>query len=107
MKFNKKPLIIAMLLFSMLGTTFYLTTNVDSRTVQPSPLKATQNPFDAVVEGDINGDGKVTVLDIGLLVNHLKQFHAMDMNNDNKITIKDLNLLVEEIFGEPRKVNIP
>lgn len=107
MKFNKKPLIVAALLFSMLGATFYLTTNVSSRTVQPKPLKSIENPFDKIVEGDINMDGKIDVLDINLLVSHLAKFHAMDMNNDGKITIKDLNLLVEKIYGAPTKVTIP
>lgn len=108
MKFNKKPLITITLLAFILGATFYLTTlPVDSRTVQSKILKVTEDPFDKIVEGDINGDGRIDVLDISSLVNYLRKFHAMDMNNDNKINIKDLNLLVKKIYGISTKVTIP
>ncbi len=105
MKFNKKPLIIGAILISMLAATFYLATNVESKAI-PSKFIPKARPFDEVVEGDINFDGRIDVIDLTLIISYLKEFHAMDMDNNGKINMDDVNLLSKEIFGSDLKATM-
>lgn len=59
-----------------------------------------------VINGDIDRNGKVNVLDLTALIDFLKAFHAMDVNDDNKIDSKDIQVLVEIIFGAGVKITI-
>lgn len=57
--------------------------------------------FTIIVKGDINGDGRVTTVDLNILVNHLTddekaltdpiKLRATDLNNDGRITTVDYN----------------
>lgn len=56
-----------------------------------------------IVYGDVNGDGKVSIVDAGLLIQHCrkmivlseKQLKVCDLNGDGKVTINDAGLLVQ------------
>lgn len=56
-----------------------------------------------ILYGDINGDGKVNVIDAGLLVQHCRkittlsdeQLKACDLNGDGKVNVIDAGLLVQ------------
>ena len=109
MKFFTKPtryiiLYYIILLVSAFGIIFYATNSVNSKPITPKPLISSHGVFDQIVEGDINFDGKVDIMDIVLLIDHLKKFHAMDMNNDKKVNMKDIELLIKQIFGSSAKI---
>ena len=56
-----------------------------------------------ILYGDVNGDGKVNVIDAGLLVQHCRklttltndQLKACDVNGDGKVNVIDAGLLVQ------------
>lgn len=56
-----------------------------------------------ILYGDVNGDGKVSIVDAGLLIQHCrkmivlseKQLKVCDLNGDGKVTINDAGLLVQ------------
>lgn len=58
-----------------------------------------------VIVGDINGDGKITLKDATLLLQHVNkvatlensQLAAADINGDGKITLKDATLLLQYV----------
>ena len=55
--------------------------------------------------GDINGDGKVSLLDYGLVIAHVKrtkllegeQLQRADVNGDNKVTLLDYGLILAHV----------
>ena len=59
----------------------------------------------AVLYGDLNGDGKVNIRDLGLLQQKLNGWNitivetAADLNGDQKINIRDLGLLQQHLNG--------
>lgn len=67
-------------------------------------LKLNQTEYSIVITGDLNGDGRISLIDISKLVLHYngkKEFElrgaskeAGDMNNDNKISLKDVSKLI-------------
>ena len=59
---------------------------------------------DEGVKGDVNGDGKVEVDDLNLLINAILSgegidLNSMDVNGDGKVEIDDLNLVINIILG--------
>ena len=59
-----------------------------------------------IVRGDANNDGKITVTDIAVVVNHILQlsntefsFFGADANGDNQITVTDIGVIVDMILG--------
>ena len=58
-----------------------------------------------VKKGDINGDGKVTLLDYGLVLAHVKRTKLLtgdmleraDVNGDNKVTLLDYGLILAHV----------
>lgn len=70
------------------------------------------NEFGEIVEtddvepGDANGDGRVTVTDIGVVVNDILQLAndsysegGADANKDGKVTVTDIGAIVDIILG--------
>ena len=62
--------------------------------------------FSNVIRGDANGDGRVTVTDIGMVVNHILQLatagyseEGADANGDGKVTVTDIGAIVNIILG--------
>ena len=57
------------------------------------------------LKGDVNGDGKVTLLDYGLVLAHVKrtkllegeQLQRADVNGDNKVTLLDYGLILAHV----------
>ena len=76
------------------------------------------NPLDSTFEievgtslnGDVNGDGQITIADVTALVNiilgkdnaepHLYDHEAADVNGDGTVTIADVTALVNRILGK-------
>ena len=59
-----------------------------------------------VVIGDVDGDGKVSIKDVSVLIDHLlgaetEIFIAAnaDMNGDNAITIADVSKLIDQLLA--------
>ena len=58
-----------------------------------------------ILKGDLNGDGKVNIRDLGLLQQHLNGWEVeiltdvADLNADGKINIRDLGLLQQYLNG--------
>lgn len=58
------------------------------------------------IEGDANGDGKVTVTDIAVVVNQILQLpntdyssYGADANGDGSVTVTDIGVIVDIILG--------
>ena len=70
-------------------------------------LKIGDMSYTIIVNGDINGDSKLTVTDISLVKNHLvknkeltgNSSKAADLNYDDKISVTDLSKLKMKIVG--------
>ena len=66
-------------------------------------VEVSEEPEPTIVYGDINGDGKVNVIDAGLLVQHCRkittlseeQLKVCDLNGDGKVNVIDAGLLVQ------------
>lgn len=57
----------------------------------------------AGVRGDVNGDGKVTITDVTLIVDHINNdtyAENADLNDDKKITITDVTLDIDIINAQ-------
>lgn len=59
---------------------------------------------DEGIKGDVNGDGKVEIDDLNLLINDIlnstvRNLNAEDLNGDGKIEVDDMNLLINIILG--------
>ena len=62
--------------------------------------------------GDANGDGKVTVTDIAVVVNHILQLPnadfsltGADANGDGEVTVTDIGVIVDIILGNNADAN--
>lgn len=61
-----------------------------------------------IIKGDVNGDGRITQLDLFLIRAHLlesvplteKSFIAADINDDGKISISDLVFVRMHLLGQ-------
>ena len=95
-----KGLIIAALLTSIVGGSLWLaeTESSEARAIAPKS-QTTKSLFDGVLKGDGNNDGRITVLDLALLIDYVRFQVAMDLNNDKKVNEKDVEILVDQIFG--------
>ncbi len=66
-----------------------------------------------VLPGDVNGDGKVNVRDLGLLQQHLNGWKvtvadaACDVNADGKRNVRDLGLLQQHLNGWDVELGVP
>lgn len=77
------------------------TARVKTGMILKSTLGNQKLTFTIIVKGDINGDGRVTTVDLNILVNHLTddekaltdpiKLRATDLNNDGRITTVDYN----------------
>lgn len=62
--------------------------------------------FETFVQGDVNGDGSVTIADVTALVNIIlgkstaPASGVADVNNDGTVTIADVTALVNIILGK-------
>ena len=61
------------------------------------------DPF-AIIQGDVNGDGKVNVSDVAALVNMILGITPMDdvaadVNGDSKVNVSDISALINLILG--------
>lgn len=73
----------------------------------PAVARVTVTEKREYIPGDLNGDGKVTIKDLGLLRKYLvntvefseQQMKAADLNGDGKITIKDLGVMRKYLVG--------
>jgi len=49
--------------------------------------------------GDVNKDGKVNIVDIGLIIDHYGEaplvYTNADLNNDGKVTIIDIGIVID------------
>ncbi|MCQ2288724.1 MAG: leucine-rich repeat protein [Muribaculaceae bacterium] len=59
---------------------------------------------DEGIKGDVNGDGKVEIDDLNLLLNAVLNgddidLNTMDINGDGKVEVDDMNLLINIILG--------
>ena len=69
-------------------------------------LKVNEEKFKLIVNGDINGDGKLTVTDISKLVLHIVELQTLegnpvlgaDMNKDGKISTTDISQMKKYIL---------
>lgn len=63
--------------------------------------------YDIVIYGDINGDGKISVVDLVMMQKHIlgtsglsgAYFQAADISRDGSVTVKDLVLLQKHILN--------
>jgi hypothetical protein len=62
-------------------------------------VKLTSSVSAATFIGDVNGDGKVDIVDIGIVIDNYAripiQKPAADINNDNKVDIIDIGLVID------------
>jgi len=65
-----------------------------------------------ITPGDANGDGKVTVTDIAVVVNHILQLPnadfsltGADANGDGEVTVTDIGVIVDIILGNNADAN--
>ena len=68
----------------------------------PNPVpKPDPKPDEKIIKGDINNDGKVTVIDLAMIKSHLEKIVVLkgdkeklaDLNGDGKITVIDLAMI--------------
>ena len=60
-----------------------------------------------IIKGDVNGDGRITPLDLQLIQLHIlgkltldnNAFIAADVNNDGRVSITDLAALNKHLLG--------
>ena len=60
-----------------------------------------------IIKGDVNGDGRITQLDLSLMKGHIlgkftpdnNALIAADVNNDGKVNITDLAALKKHLLG--------
>lgn len=57
--------------------------------------------------GDVNGDNKVNVTDVGMVIDHILERTlvnfikaAADMNNDGKVNVTDVGLIIDDILSD-------
>ena len=85
------------------ANTAYITVSADA----PAELKVyTQAEYDELpdgVPGDLSGDGKVNIKDLGIMVDIIlgitPQIPAADLNGDGRVNVKDYGELVEIILN--------
>jgi amidase len=70
------------------------------------PFSAPPLPTDIVLRGDINGDGKVSGLDVSLIARRLNQpatgpYDKADLNGDGEVTVLDTRLITT-LCSKPR-----
>jgi hypothetical protein len=70
----------------------------------PEPVNGwCRTPTPGPIAGDINRDGHVTIVDVGILVDNYNKSPLTDaradINGDGKVTIVDVGLLVDN-FGK-------
>ena len=63
--------------------------------------------FKPIIPGDVNGDGDVSITDVGLAIDHILGgnpsgfiFKAGDLNNDGEVSITDVGLMIDIILRE-------
>ncbi len=70
--------------------------------LDPNPVpKPDPKPEEKIIKGDINNDGKVTVIDLAMIKSHLEKIVVLkgdkeklaDLNGDGKITVIDLAMI--------------
>ena len=74
-----------------------------------SVLKINNTDYNLVIQGDINGDGKVTITDLSQIRKHLANIEgyiktgpyleACDINYDNKVSIIDISQFRKKLAG--------
>lgn len=80
------------------------------------PVKVTiKEEFSVVVNGDVNGDGKISITDLSLMKQHVMSemtleglyFEAGDLNKDGSVSLTDLSLIKGKILSkdETEEVN--
>ena len=63
-------------------------------------------PYLNVIKGDVNGDGRLTITDVTVLIGYLlgqnsPEFviEAADVNGDSKISITDVTVLINDLLS--------
>ena len=64
-------------------------------------------PKPMLARGDINGDGKVDVSDVNIIINIMlgkasasNYLGNADVNNDNKVDVSDVNIVINIMLGK-------
>ncbi len=84
--------------FKIGAGTWQLTLNLAARTL------VVAKPGEAL-KGDVNGDGRVDIDDVNLIINHIlhsgqNQLAGGDMNGDGRVDIDDVNLVINVILNK-------
>ena len=74
--------------------------------------EAEPEPEPEIIDGDVNGDGEVSIKDVSSLIELLitggadndsralkAEYEAADLNHDGKLSVKDVSLLIELLMG--------
>ncbi len=91
------------LTFADTSAGFYDGTNYDD----PISFTPVDGTVSAMLKGDVNGDGVISVDDIINVINFIfkdieatdGEFASADMNDDDKINVKDVLIMINIIFG--------
>lgn len=79
--------------------------------------EAEPEPEPEIIDGDVNGDGEVSIKDVSSLIELLitggaddesralkAEYQAADLNHDGKLSIKDVSLLIDLLLGTEANV---
>ena len=72
-------------------------------------MMAGPRQYSSNVEGDVNGDGEITIADINVLVETILNGTwnpNCDVNKDGEITVSDINVLIEIILNGPQIIEV-
>lgn len=91
----------------LLGDSF----SFESMSVQGSPSEPVIEKLDDILPGDANGDGKVNVTDVGMVIDHILEHtptgfieSAADVNGDGKVNVTDVGLIIDIILSDKASV---